>query len=428
MVDFKASVGMTESWDARKAGREVAKKTINGLGGKKPAFVLLFATIHYEKYGGFQEFLDGVWEILPVGTPLIGGTVAGFMCREGCFVHGASAMAVSYLNMDVAIGIGRNTKKNPQKAARECVNMIKKQQPKEKYKNNLFLNMISGPITPSFAGYGVHWIMKEKIMEKIGPALLKKSVKYLQKGQGLEDDVVREITKQINKNDIVFGGSTTDDDKLVRNYQFINKELKENSIIAMRINTDLNIGYGSEHGLHSTGKKFEITKSSQNNRIIEELNGKSATDVFFNSIGVTKEQLTDRLHRITFFYPLGFVDKDKYLCPNAIGAVMCDSIALNYSVKEKNIEILTTTGQKMVGCVNKAITSTNITKPKMGFVISCMARLESLGNNIYSVRDILNNHFRNYSFLLIYTGGENIRFPKKEYHHLNETFNIISIN
>ena len=30
MVDFKASVGMTELWDARKAGREVAKKTMSG--------------------------------------------------------------------------------------------------------------------------------------------------------------------------------------------------------------------------------------------------------------------------------------------------------------------------------------------------------------------------------------------------------------
>ena len=427
MVDLKASVGMTEIWDARKAGREVAKKTMDGMNGKKPDFFLLFSTIHYEKYGGFREFLDGVWEILPERTPLIGGTVAGFMCREGCFVHGASAMAVSYPNMDVAVGIGRDTKRNPQKAARECAGMIKEQQRKEKYKNNLFLNMISGPTKPNFTGYGVHWIMKEKIMEKIGPVLLKKSTQYLQKGHGLEDEVICELAKHINKEDIVLGISSTDNDRIIKNYQFFGKEIKENSIVAMNINTNLNIGFGSEHGMHSTGKKFKITKSSQNNRIIEELDGKSATDVFFNSIGVTKEQLTDRLHRITFFYPLGFVDKDKYLCPNMIGAVMCDSIALNYSVKEKNIEILTTTGQKMVKCVNKAIVSTNINKPKMGFIVSCMARLESLGNHIYDIRDILMDYFNETPFLLIYGGGENIRFPKKEYHHLNDTFNIISV-
>ncbi|MCK5039640.1 MAG: hypothetical protein KAR87_01570 [Candidatus Aenigmarchaeota archaeon] len=427
MVDFKASVGMTELWDARKAGREVAKKTMSGLGGKKPDFFLLYSTIHYEKYGGFQEFLDGVWEILPAGTPLIGGTVAGFMCKEGCFVHGASAMAVSYQNMDVAVGFGRNTKRNPQKAARECEGMIKKQQRKEKYKNNLFLNMISGPTKPTFAGFGSQWVLKEKIAEKIGPALLKKSTQYLQKGHGLEDEVICELTKHINKDDIVFGGSSTDDDKIIKNYQFFGKQIKENAIVAMKINTDINIGFGSEHGLHSTGKKFKITKSSQNNRIIEELDGKSATDVFFNSIGLTKEQLTEKIHDITYFYPLGFKDKDDYLCPHVVGSIINNIFILSYRIKGKDIEILTTTGKKMVGCVNKAIASTNINKPKMGFVVSCTARLDSLGNHVYAVRDILNNYFKENSFLLIYTAGENICFPKKEYHAFNETFNIISI-
>ncbi|MBU4341188.1 MAG: hypothetical protein KJ928_01160, partial [Candidatus Altiarchaeota archaeon] len=74
--EFKAAVGLSRQWDARKAGREVAYKTLEKL-GTKPDFFLLFSTIHYEKYGGFKEFLAGVWEILPKGTPLIGGTVAG---------------------------------------------------------------------------------------------------------------------------------------------------------------------------------------------------------------------------------------------------------------------------------------------------------------------------------------------------------------
>jgi hypothetical protein len=110
--EFKAAVGLSRKWDAREAGREVAIDTLNRLGkGVKPDFFLLFATIHYEKHGGFKEFLKGVWEILPEGTPLIGGTVAGFINPQGCYTRGATALAVNYPNMDVAIGIGHNTKR-----------------------------------------------------------------------------------------------------------------------------------------------------------------------------------------------------------------------------------------------------------------------------------------------------------------------------
>ena len=61
---FEAAVGMSRKWDAREAGREVAETTIQKL-SRPPDFFLLFSTIHYEKNGGFQEFLNGVWDVLP---------------------------------------------------------------------------------------------------------------------------------------------------------------------------------------------------------------------------------------------------------------------------------------------------------------------------------------------------------------------------
>ena len=93
--EFSAAVGLSREWDARKAGREVASDALAKLNGKKPDVFILFSTIHYEKYGGFKEFLAGIWEILPKGTPLVGGTVAGFINNQGCFTRGASALAIS---------------------------------------------------------------------------------------------------------------------------------------------------------------------------------------------------------------------------------------------------------------------------------------------------------------------------------------------
>ncbi|MCJ7696842.1 MAG: hypothetical protein MUO73_00720, partial [Thermoplasmata archaeon] len=93
MMDSKveAAVGMSRKWDAREAGREVAETAIKKL-SEPPSFFLLFSTIHYEKYGGFQEFLNGVWDVMPKETPLVGGTVTGFINNYGCFSRGASAL------------------------------------------------------------------------------------------------------------------------------------------------------------------------------------------------------------------------------------------------------------------------------------------------------------------------------------------------
>jgi len=122
---LEAAVGMSRKWDAREAGREVARSTIEKL-NQPPSFILLFSTIHYKDHGGFQELLNGVWEVLPKGTPLIGGTISSFINNYGCYARGATALAISYPKMDVAIGIGRHTKITPKRAATKCAETIKK--------------------------------------------------------------------------------------------------------------------------------------------------------------------------------------------------------------------------------------------------------------------------------------------------------------
>ncbi|MCD6411989.1 MAG: hypothetical protein J7L20_06170, partial [Thermoplasmata archaeon] len=142
--ELKAGVGLSRKWDAREAGREVAETALEKLDGEKPKFFLLFSTIHYEKYGGFQELLNGVWEVLPEGTPLIGGTVAGFMNNYGCFARGVTGLGICYQNMDVAVGVGYNTKRDPIRAARESTKMIKANL-RNRWQNRFLVSLISGP-------------------------------------------------------------------------------------------------------------------------------------------------------------------------------------------------------------------------------------------------------------------------------------------
>ena len=100
MSELKAAVGISREWNARKAGREVARKTIEKL-GEDPQVVLLFCTIHYRDNGGIKNFLKGAREILPRKTKIIGGSITGFLTKEITCIRGACALGLSYDKMDV---------------------------------------------------------------------------------------------------------------------------------------------------------------------------------------------------------------------------------------------------------------------------------------------------------------------------------------
>ena len=159
--EFKAAVGLSQKWDAYDAGREVVIDTLNKLGeGVEPKFFIIFSTIHYKEHGGFKKLLEGARDVLPEGIPLIGGTIQGFIIPQGCFVRGVAALAVYYPQMDVAVGFGKNTRRNPKHAAMECIKMIKPTLDKSQFENGFLYNMISdtivGLITGATAGLMIY--------------------------------------------------------------------------------------------------------------------------------------------------------------------------------------------------------------------------------------------------------------------------------
>jgi len=185
MLDEKleTTIGISRKWDAREAGKEVAWSTIEKL-SCPPDFFLLFSTIHYEKHGGFEEFLKGVWDILPEGTPLVGGTVAGFMNNYGCYTRGATAIAASYENMDVAVGVGHNTKRKPKKAGSTASKMIIEKLKDNNYENKFLFSVISGPTLPKSKRFGTMKIVDDKKSSKLLSKLTNVSTRINQVGLG----------------------------------------------------------------------------------------------------------------------------------------------------------------------------------------------------------------------------------------------------
>ena len=418
--EFEASVGMSREWDARKAGQEVVRETIKNL-HSPPNFVLLFSTIHYEKYGGFQEFLNGVWDVLPEETPVVGGTVAGFVNPEGCFTRGATALAVSCPEMKVAIGIGKNTKRNPKKAAKVCSAMIKQGLSETHDLNRFVFSLISSSLVLDLPVIGSKKVISSRILSGLFIPMLPLINKIFQKGVGREDEVFEHMREELQGFSSIFG-SSMDGMSFLRNYQFFKDKIFQNSIVSLGFSAPVKITVGSYTGMHETNKKLRVTKKVYNNRVIKNFNNKPATDEYLRAMGCSKDYLTDsRIYDVAPYFPIGFEKNGKVLA-EVVPYYLGKSIMTSYKNNYDDLSVLSVTGKKLLNAVEEAFAETSQSQgeKKFSLMVSCATILYTLGNKVYETQKTILEEMKGNPFLLVYTGGEG-SFDSNELYVGNET-------
>jgi hypothetical protein len=419
--EVEAVIGMSRQWDAWEAGREVAESAIRKL-KEPPSFFLLFSTIHYEQYGGFQKFLDGVWDVLPEGTPLIGGTVAGFMNNYGCYSRGASALAVSYPSMDVAVGVGKNTKRNPYRAAKQCALMIQQQLKGSPYHNKFLLNFISGPVMPSIPGVGQKKYIRSGFVSKFATQVLGFSQATVQKGLGREDEIFEETSQELPDYQMILGTSM-DDYKGIRNYQFYNDILLKNAVVNLGIATDLDFNVCTTHGMKETDLHFKITKLAANNHAICKINNKPAVPELLRLLqwpdGFLNEETM--LHTI-LYYPISLKRRGRQV-PVVAPLIMKDFIVVPCIIDDGDVSILTVSGKDLINAVKENLAFFNGIQPEFGLCSSCMTILQTLGKKTNIIQEEICKYFKNKSFLLFYSAGEGTFSPTKDITYANMSFN-----
>lgn len=417
--EFQAGVGLSRKWDAREAGREVARSAIENL-TRPPDFFLLFSTIHYENHGGFEELLAGVWDVLPKGTPLIGGVVPGFTTHMGCFMRGVVALSVSYPNMDISTGIGHHTKRNPKKAAEECLVNINKRLKNSTYPSKFLYCLISSSLVMELPFIGRKKILKEGLVSKAVTSSLQYS-HYLQKGLGREDEILSEIVKKLPDYTIL-GGSSMDSMDFIRNYQFFNNQVSSNSVVVLAINTDLDIYTSFEHGMKKTDIKFNITKKDKTSHVIQEINHKPATEEFLHMLKWPSDFLDEKVVYSTVpYYPLGF-DKGSHIRPAVTPYFYGNHIITSYPIDEDVAYILTGSGQNIIDSIGTLLKKSKKSNPKLGLFSECATRVFTLGSYVYKEQQYLKSYFGNTPFLVLYMGGESSYTSDKISIYGNELF------
>lgn len=428
---FEVGIGTSQNWDPVQAGSEVIQQALKPL-SKPPKFVLLFSTIHYEKDKGFQKILDTIYHFIPKDTALVGGTVDGFINTSGCYTRGLTALACYSDEIDVGIGIGSGTKRNPTNAAKRASNMIKENLQKSKYQNTLVLNLMSGTTIPSFPLIGQKRIISAPFpfISDLFIQLMIFSTKVLQIGMGREPELLDALTTNL-EDAYIIGGSCTDDNKIEKNYEFFANKVLTNVILLLAIKTNKSIDVASGFGLKESGKQFRLDKKTAFGCMIKTINNKPAKNEFLRLIGWPEEYLNEKtIFKKSFQYPFCFYDEQGTLNVKTFGLFFGDYVGVASDLRSKDLFISTGSGLSLVNSVDECWH--NLQQPtNLDFVfgVECGIHFEALGRHINTVRNKLNKYLKDGApYLIINTAGENIYHPvKKIKRHVNLSFNLAVI-
>jgi hypothetical protein len=418
---FKAAVEVSRKWDGNQVAIELSIKIKNKC--PKPRFILLFTTIHYE--GEFEKILSGLKKEFP-DIPIIGGTIAGFMTQEGCYTRGVTAFSIDYPNMDIAVGIGQNTKKNPIKASLECTEMIKSNIKENKYSEKFLFLLPSGSKVPSLSGSETKRIYKTKVPSSMLSGLLKTSIRLYQRGVGKEDIILDCVSHELPDFKII-GGSSIDDNKMEKNFQFFNDQIYSNSVIGLSIISDISITMDSQVAVEKTDKYFKVQTTGEK-YVISKIDDKPATKTLFDYLNWPDFLIDEKFYRTTFFYPIIFEENGE-IFPEVIGALFGNSIVCGFDFKSDTACIGQSSRKILQNVLKTSLKkiSDNGT-PKFSMIIYCSALLETLGIDFFKVQEIIKEVHHDSPFLLISMGGEDFCIPNKILKHTNETINMAAFS
>ena len=157
---------------------------------------------------------------------------------------------------------------------------------------------------------------------------------------------------------------------------------------------------------------------------IQKIENEPAIDSYLKKMGWGKDLLDEGMHRRTLFYPLCY-KKDGILCPRVLALVIKDTLVFTNKVpKDDDMEVYSASGESLVNSVKENLDSYEKNSLKFGFIVSCCARLEALGDATFKVHEIINDFYENTPFLLLFASGEDVYRPGETPVRLNESFNV----
>lgn len=415
------AVACSQNWDSKEAALEIAS-SLKSKSNESPAFILLFATHHYQRNSGYDILLDTFCSCFPKDTQIIGGSIAGFISHEFCSTRGIAALCVFGDGLTVAVGVGRNTKLNPTGAGKECANQILKKLSDSNLKNRYFISFVSSAVVPSFPFFSNRKVVPKFPGISILIYLFDSLASLFQFGPGKEETIMNVFCETLGSRFVGIGGSNCDNLNLEMNFQFVGKKILTNSLVSIAFATNDDLQTNSVLGLKPASRNtFTITSASSSGYVVKEIDDKPATVGYLESMGWDSAFLNERLYRTVFYFPIVEAET-KVKEPRMLGLVYDTQFIFPMKAKVNiPLQIYSSSGQDLFDAMGKLVSN-----KRPAFIISCGTRMESLGPLIFSVKEkILDKNIVG-DYLLIYCAGEFIKESDGKVRSLYQSDNSLS--
>jgi hypothetical protein len=367
---INAGVGLSTNKDPHSAGFEAASIAAEKLGGKKPSFVIAFASVSFD-----QEALVGGIREATEGAPLVGCSTAGEITNDGPHEKSVGVMAIYADDITFTTGLGPDVKASAREAGRNAAKIIKAAAPDPLRAFVMFPDVLTG--------------------------------------NGAE--IVRGALDVLGPHFPVFGGAPGDDFLFEKTYEYLDDTVVTGAVGAFGLSGAFSMGVGVRHGWMPIGVPMKVTKSD--GAVVHELDGKPAISIYADYFGQKADELKkEPLARLAITYPLGIKlpDMEEYLIRDPItvddkGSITCaaeipegSEIRLMIGSKEKAVQAAEDAARKLMDDFERAGSS-----PKFMLMFNCIAREKLFGqkakDEISAVMAIVG---RDVPLLGFYTYGE----------------------
>jgi hypothetical protein len=275
---------------------------------------------------------------------------------------------------------------------------------------------------PSIPGVGQKKYIRSGFISKFAMQALGLSQSLVQKGLGREDEIFEETVQQLPDYQMILGTSM-DDYKGMRNYQFFNDKILTNAVVNLGLATDLNLNVCTTHGMKETDLHFTITKLGARNHAICKINNRPAVPELLRLLDWPEGFLTEEtmLHTI-LYYPISFKRHGREV-PIVMPMIMKDYIFVPCIIDDGEVSILTVSGRDLINAVKENLLFFNEIQPEFGLFSTCLTILQTLGRKTNIIQEELHHYFKDKPFLLFYCAGEGTYSPTKNITYANMSFN-----
>lgn len=261
-MSINVSVGISQGEDSYAVGANACQDALDRLGGAIPDLCIVFSSVKYDQ----RKMLEGVRSVAD-GALLVGSSTAGEITNEGPARRQSVAVMVVASDTAKFFGaVGQNVAAGARAAGRA-------------------------------AGEG--------LIRAAGGKTLRSCILFSDVLAGSGTEVVRGIGDALGDSVTVVGGSSGDDFRFTRTYQYFGGKAYSGAVVALGLSGPVVLGSAIRHGWIPVGVPMKVTKAE--GRVVGELDGRPAIRIYEEYLGkeMAQELQSEPLAKLAILYPLG---------------------------------------------------------------------------------------------------------------------------